>query len=87
MLDRSRRSNSNNRSKSATRQRTKIEYQGMQKMKSMLNFESKLEKDLSETTNALVGHLKKHSILSQSNITLMKPIEKQMMNCFDEMKK
>ena len=36
----------------------------MNHMKKMLNFESKLEKDLEETTGALVGHMKKHSILS-----------------------
>lgn len=56
-------------------------------MKSMLNFESKLEKDLNETTSALVGHMKKHSILSQNNITLMKPIEKLLLGCFDQMKR
>lgn len=85
LQDRSGRSGSNNRSQ--TRNKTKIQYQGMQKMKSMLNFESKLEKDLSETTSALVGHMKKHSILSQNNITLMKPIEKLLLGCFDQMKR
>jgi hypothetical protein len=29
-----------------------------------LNFESKLEKDLAETTNSLVKHMKSHSLLS-----------------------
>ena len=42
---------------------------------SLLNFESKLEKDLQDTTQALVNQLKNHSLLSKQNIKLMDPIE------------
>lgn len=31
--------------------------------------------------------MKKHSILSDSNLSLMRPIENKLMNCFDSVKK
>lgn len=60
---------------------------GMKQKKKMLSFESKLDKDLHETANALMGHMKKHSILSDQDISLMKPIDKHLEGCFDQMKK
>lgn len=62
-------------------------YEEMRKTKSLMNFESKLEKDLQETQGALISQLKKHSVLSSQNITLMKPIEKLLTDCFETMKK
>lgn len=61
-----------------------IEYVGVNTQKKrLMNFESKLEKDLQETTNALVTQMKKHSLLSNQNIALMAPIENHLLNCFD----
>ena len=33
--------------------------------KGMLNFESKLDKDLKDTTTSLINHMKNHSLLSK----------------------
>jgi hypothetical protein len=35
------------------------------KTKSLLNFESKLDKDLQDTTQSLINHMKNHSLLSK----------------------
>ena len=72
--------------KSQLRKKQQVQYEETRKMKSMMNFESKLEKDLQETTDALVSQLKRHNILSNQSMTLMKPIEKMLHQCFDTMK-
>jgi hypothetical protein len=37
-------------------------------MRGLLNFESKLEKDLAETTNSLINHMKSHNLLSSQKL-------------------
>lgn len=54
--------------------------------KKLLNFESRLDKDLGETTAQLVDHMKSHSLLSRENLPLMKPLEKALLASFDRMK-
>jgi hypothetical protein len=56
-----------------------------QSQKALLNFESKLQNDLNSTTSSLIEHLKSHSILSDENLPLMKPIENCLKDCFTKM--
>ena len=39
-------------------------YQSQSAMRGLLNFESKLEKDLADTTDSLVNQMKSHCLLS-----------------------
>jgi len=55
-------------------------------MSSFLNFESKLDKDLEETTTSLKDRMKKHSLLSFQNLPFMQTIENCLHQCFDKMK-
>lgn len=52
----------------------------------MLNFESKLEKDLQDTTQSLINKLKTHSLLSNQNIKLMEPVEEVLHDSFAKMR-
>ena len=56
-------------------------------MNNLLNFESKLEKDLQDTTTSLINRMKGHSLLSNDSIPLMQPIENCLLSSFDRMKK
>lgn len=82
-MDKSVNSLNHSQSRSQHRRKQHVEYVGMNHNKKLLNFESKLEKDLQDTTGALLNHMKKHSILSSQNITIMRPIEKHLQSCFD----
>ena len=55
-------------------------------MKGLLNFESKLEKDLAETQNSLINHMKSHNLLSSSKLAIMLPIEECLHDSFQKMK-
>jgi hypothetical protein len=46
-------------------------FQNQQAVHSLLNFESKLEKDLQDTTASLINRMKSHSLLSSESIPLM----------------
>ena len=73
-------------SRSALAQKQHQQYQNDQNLKSLLNFESKLEKDLQGTTASLIAHMKSHSLLSSQNIPLMLPIENHLQECLQKMK-
>lgn len=62
-------------------------YQNQQSVNNLLNFESKLEKDLQDTTASLMNRMKGHSLLSNESIPLMQPIEDRLQSSFDRMKK
>ena len=62
-------------------------FQNQQAVTNLLNFESKLEKDLQDTTASLLNRMKSHSLLSSESIPLMQPIENRLMSSFDRMKK
>lgn len=61
-------------------------YQQQAAYKKLLNFESRLDKDLGETTTQLVEHMKSHSLLSRENLPLMRPLEKALLASFDRTK-
>ena len=73
-------------SRSGLAQKQHQQYQNDQHLKSLLNFESKLEKDLQGTTASLIAHLKSHSLLSSQNIPLMLPIENHLHECLQKTK-
>ena len=45
-----------------------------------------MDKDLADTTDQLITHLKDHSLLSKENIPLMSPLEDLLKECFKKMK-
>lgn len=63
------------------------DYQNQQSINNLLNFESKLEKDLQDTTASLMNRMKGHSLLSNDSIPLMQPIENRLLSSFEQMKK
>ena len=50
-------------------------FKSQDSFRQLLNFESRLEKDLNKTTKELVEHMKSHSLLSKENLTIMAPLE------------
>jgi hypothetical protein len=68
-----------NRRKTRTRQAHTAQQNSMHsenvEKQSLLNFESKLEKDLQDTTQSLINQLKNHSLLSKQDIKMMDPVE------------
>lgn len=52
----------------------------------MLNFDSRLEEDLKKTSAEFIRHMKSHSLLSDNNLALMRPLERAMARSFEKLR-